>query len=353
MKAWVLEDIDNLVYRDDVDMPVAKSGQAIIKVMAAGICGSDIPRAYRNGAHRMPLILGHEFAGQVVSVGDDSDKPMIGKRVGVFPLIPCGHCEACSKNAYEMCSSYDYLGSRCDGGFAEYVAVPVWNLIELPDNVSYEQAAMLEPMAVVVHAMRRMDISKEYTVTVCGLGTIGQLLIMFLKAAGIDNIYAIGSKDSQRDSVIGLGILPDNYCDSKSEDVISWHKSKTNGRGTDIFFECVGKNDTVNQAIELTAIAGQICLVGNPYGEMQFDKELYWKILRRQLILRGTWNSSFGGNGALEDDWHYVIESLQSELIHPERLITHRFALENLNRGFELMRDKSEDYVKVMTTHGI
>ena len=97
-----------------------------------------------------------------------------------------------------MCSNYNYLGSRCNGGFAEYAAVPEWNLIELPDNVSYKQAAMMEPMAVAVHAMRRFYIEKDSSVCVIGLGTIGLLLTMFLKAEGIQNVYVEGNKDMQK-----------------------------------------------------------------------------------------------------------------------------------------------------------
>ena len=98
----------------------------------------------------------------------------------VFPLIPCRKCIPCKNKRFEMCRHYSYLGSRSDGGFAEYVAVPVWNLIELPESVSFEQAAMMEPMAVAVHAMREADVQSDQTVAVIGLGTIGLLLCMFL-----------------------------------------------------------------------------------------------------------------------------------------------------------------------------
>ena len=127
----------------------------LIAVKACGICGSDIPRAYRDGAHNMPLVIGHEFSGCVSAVCDGVSSEWIGKNVGVFPLIPCRKCKPCLNRQYEMCRHYDYLGSRSNGGFAEYVTVPEWNIIELPEGVSYEAAAMIEPMAVAVHAMRR------------------------------------------------------------------------------------------------------------------------------------------------------------------------------------------------------
>ena len=156
MKALVLNDVGKLTVKD-VPVPKVGDDEVLVKVGACGICGSDIPRVYRDGAHVMPLVIGHEFAG---TVAED------GRRVGVFPLIPCMKCECCRNRKYEMCSNYSYLGSRRDGGFAEYVAVPKWNLIDLPESVTMEQAAMLEPMAVAVHAIRQVKPSADDTVVV-------------------------------------------------------------------------------------------------------------------------------------------------------------------------------------------
>lgn len=356
MRAWVLEDIGKFILKD-IPKPNASDDRVIVKIMAAGICGSDIQRVYENGAHKMPLIIGHEFSGQVESVGKNVSEELVGKNVGIFPLIPCRKCPACLSKKYEMCTQYSYLGSREDGGFAEYVSVPEWNLIELPDEVSYEQAAMLEPMAVAVHAMKRIigniDIRKEISVAVCGLGTIGQLLIMFLLERGIKNIYAIGSKAVQQEAVTILGLPEDNFCDSSVMDVKDFINQKTDYKGADIFFECVGKNETIAQSIELTAAGGQICMVGNPYSDMKLDKDTYWKILRRQLFITGTWNSSYLGSmdkESLSDDWHYVLDRLKNGRIKPEKLITHRLPLDQLNTGFEIMRDKKEPYIKIMAS---
>ncbi len=165
MKAWVLHNIGNITL-DAVTIPRPAAGEVLLKVRAAGICGSDIPRIYDTGAHSMPLIPGHEFAGEVAGVGAGVSDSWIGKRTGVFPLIPCRRCRPCSERRYEMCRGYSYLGSRRDGGFAEYVVVPEWNLIELAANVSYEEAAMSEPMAVAVHAIRRVQPKANETVSV-------------------------------------------------------------------------------------------------------------------------------------------------------------------------------------------
>ena len=369
MKAWVLQGIDSLVLKE-VPVPALGSGEVLVAVRAAGICGSDIPRVYRTGAHRHPLIPGHEFSGEVVALGENVDRSWLGKRVGVFPLIPCRSCEPCRRKQYEMCRNYDYLGSRRDGGFAEYVAVPVWNLLALPQSVSYEEAAMLEPMAVAVHAMRRMlsesDIwisengkragfageaeaekkAGNISVAVCGLGTIGLLLLMFLKEAGVREVYAVGNKDFQKEMAKKLGVTEEFYCDSRRQDQHQWLMERTGGRGVDQYYECVGKSETYELAVDGTAPAGRVVLVGNPYSDMMLKKEVYWKILRNQLTILGTWNSSFTQEAG--DDWHYVLERLAQGRIAPAGMISHRFALAELRKGLELMRDKREDYVKVM-----
>ncbi len=306
MKGLLLKEIGDIEVTGLPEPEVAEN-ETLVSVRACGICGSDIPRAYDTGAHKMPLVIGHEFSG----VTED------GRRVGVFPLIPCGKCEMCEAGHFELCRSYDYLGSRRDGGFAERVAVPTKNLIDLPDEVNFEQAAMLEPMAVAVHAMRRAltaygsDLPKS--AAVIGTGTIGHLVRMFLEKAGVESVAQ-----------------PDTRHESVSE------------QAYDVVFECVGKSETYETALRMARPLGVVMLVGNPHGDMTAGRDAYWQILRQQLTVLGTWNSTF------PDDWQYALERVASGAIHPESLITHRFAINDIVQGFELMRDKKEKYTKVM-----
>lgn len=408
MKSQVLYGIGNLKYTE-VDAPSPKDGEALIKVNACGICGSDIPRIFKTGAHNMPLIPGHEFTGTVISCNEPTgtvldgskyaskNRPLwFGKRVGIFPLIPCKKCPQCKSLHYEMCENYNYLGSRCDGGFAEYATVPVWNLLPLPDEVTDEEAAMLEPMAVAIHAIRRtglIDISKNHsqsTIVVCGLGTIGLLTALFLKDAGFTDVYCIGNKDIQKKMLLAMGYEESHFCDVRYSDPISFVMEKTGGRGTDYYFECIGRSESYEQAIKCTAPLGTVMLVGNPASDMELKKDAYWKILRNQLTLLGTWNSSYIGDcenkkdniaaiaeGAANsnaaegteksyksqdsvdagiDDWHYAINRLTAwksdsdtaNHFSPSQLITHRFSLEDMQVGLDIMRRKSEEYVKIM-----
>lgn len=351
MKAWVLHDIGDFCL-EEREVPRVAENEVLVQVKAAGICGSDISRIYQTGAYHHPLIPGHEFSGVVVETGVGTDKRWKGKRVGIFPLIPCKACVPCKRKQYEMCRSYSYLGSRRDGGFAEYVSVPVTNLIELPDSVSFIEAAMLEPMAVAVHAMRRgvpwviENHERADAIVVCGLGTIGILLLMLLWNAGMENLLAIGNKEFQKEIVLSMGLPEERYCDSRNQDVKKWLAEHTGGLGVGTFFECVGKNETLILAIDNAMPGGHVCLVGNPYSNMEIEKAVYWKILRNQLVVTGTWNSSFTGDS--EDDWHYALKRLADKQIKWEDLVSHEFSMEDLEKGFHIMRDKTEDYVKIM-----
>ena len=356
MKAWILHRPGEISY-ESTETPRPGEGEVLVCVKAAGVCGSDIPRIYRDGAHKMPLVPGHEFAGEVAELGTGADPKWLHKRVGIYPLIPCRTCAACKRGQYEMCRGYSYLGSRRDGGFAEYVSVPQENLVELPGCVTFEQGAMLEPLAVAVHAMRRFSVSRDDVTAVCGLGTIGMLLTMLLLEQGVRDIFVIGNKASQKTRVQALGIPEKHFLDSREEKISEKIQQYTDGRGIDLFFECVGKNDAISQAVELTAPGGRVCLVGNPDTDVAIEKSIYWKILRNQLTIRGTWNSSFFtgqpadanglGTPALTD-WEYALRLLEEGRIAPQELISHRFGLEQLGRGLDVMRDRSEDHLKVM-----
>ncbi|MCR5609483.1 MAG: galactitol-1-phosphate 5-dehydrogenase [Lachnospiraceae bacterium] len=352
MKAWMLNDIGD-IRLEDVAIPEPKENEVLIKVKAAGICGSDIPRIYKTGAHVMPLIPGHEFSGVVEGVGKNASSELIGKRVAVYPKIACGKCIQCVNNRPHMCTQYDYSGSRRDGAFAEYVTVPEDNILLLPVSVTFEEAAMLEPLAVAANAIRTGDTyNKDSPVAVCGLGTIGLMVVMLLKEAGYKNICVVGNKKLQKDLVYALGIDKENFLDINKENVQEWFRKKLNG-GTSVYYECVGRNESISWGMDVLSPGGKMVLVGNPYSDMTFLKDTYWKILRNQLTITGIWNSRFSKKcipNEKMDDWNYALSKISEGKIKPEILITHKLAIENLEKGFLIMRDKSEEYCKVMMT---
>jgi L-iditol 2-dehydrogenase len=371
MKAHVLEAVNRISCKE-VPTPVLHPGEVLVEVMAAGICGSDIPRVFQTGTYHFPTIPGHEFSGRVADVyhGAESAEHQelscwIGKRVGVFPLIPCRECEPCRKKQYEMCRHYNYLGSRCDGGFAEYVAVPVWNLIPLPGEVSFEEAAMLEPASVALHAVRRLELSGAESVALFGLGTIGILIAEWLSVMGVPKVYATGHSEQHgalMKSVtggayeylkVGRGACDGQQSgdapagtDGQLSETAEWILQQTGGSGADAVIDCVATSSSLSDALLSVRAGGQILEVGNPKGDMVLPKDVYWKLLRKQIRLTGTWNSTFTQEDM--DDWHTTVDCCADGRLKLKELITHRLPFEELEKGLYLMRDRTEYHNKVM-----
>lgn len=144
MKAVVVREPGRIVYRD-VPRPILRGEDALVAVRAAGICGSELPKAFEGHSCSYPIILGHEFAGEISGVGAMVDPSLVGRHVAAIPLLPCGTCDACQKGQYFWCDTYSFVGARQDGGFAQLVALPARNLLQVPEDMPWEHAALLEP----------------------------------------------------------------------------------------------------------------------------------------------------------------------------------------------------------------
>ena len=208
MDALVLHGIGDL-REEQVGVPEPKVGEVRVKIGYCGVCGSDIPRCFVKGTYHFPTVPGHEFAGIIDALGEGVDGFEVGQPVAVFPLLWCGKCEACERKAYAQCSDYDYLGSRSDGAFADYVTAPTANLIPVPDGVSLREAAMAEPAAVARHAVQRAGEMKDgESVAVFGAGPIGLMVAQWARAAGGDTIM-VGSMLAGTTEAPGEEILRD------------------------------------------------------------------------------------------------------------------------------------------------
>ena len=171
---------------DIADVPHLTKNHVLIKVKNCGICSSDVERVFKNGTYHFPTVIGHEFSGLIVGVNEE-DKNLLNKRAAIFPLLPCNKCEACKNKKYAQCKNYNYFGSRCDGGFSEYLVVPKWNLV-IDDELDYQLLALCEPASVALHAIRKIGNIKNQKVLVMGSGTIGLLIALFLKQQG-NNVF--------------------------------------------------------------------------------------------------------------------------------------------------------------------
>lgn len=335
MKAYVLHGVNDLRY-DEINIPECPKGWATIKVKAAGICSSDIARVFTKGTYHFPTIPGHEFSGIVESVGSEKDAALVGKHVGIFPLIPCRECPQCADKHYEMCANYDYVGSRRDGGFAEYVAVPVWNLLLLDGSIPFTSAAMLEPLSVALHAMKLSGVKDGETVGIIGTGMIGIGAAQWSKKLGSKDVTVIGRNETKRALIEKCG-LKYEVCNDK--DAIGQY---------DVVLEAVGTPSAIELAVYATRPGGTCVFMGNPSGDITFNQNTYWRILRKQLKIVGTWNSAY--DGTHPSDWTDAVEALAKNEVNVAPLISHCFPQEELMKGLELMRDHQEPYCKVMTT---
>lgn len=345
MKVLNLKAIGDLVY-EKKETPKLKENEVLLQIKCCGICSSDIERVFINGTYHFPTIPGHEFSGEIVAVYNEEDKYLLGQSASVFPLLPCNNCQACNDEEYAQCSNYNYFGSRCDGGFSEYLAVPKWNLV-LFEGLDYDVAALCEPAAVSLHALNRINIPKGEKIFVLGTGTIGLLISMFAKSKGLD-VYIGARREESIKYVESLGFKTIN-----TNNLVEELKNKTNNEGFKYIFEAIGGNQVLEQAILSSANFAKIVVVGNPKDNLQLEKNIYWKILRKQLTVVGTWNSSYG---KVVNDWKEALEFMKENSVLFKQLITNKYPLEKYDEAFNLLRDKTKFKIKVMfeiNTHTI
>ena len=306
------------------DLCSATAGECLFEVKASGICGSDIPRAFSGGAYFYPIVVGHEFSG---IVKDSTNHDLIGKRACVFPILPCGKCKFCQDQQWSSCINYDYYGSRRDGGMQSELLIKESNLVFLPDNVSCEAGAMIEPMAVCLHAIKKANITDSSSVLVYGAGTIGLLSAMWARAFGAKSVFVYDVDKNRLDFAKKLGFQA--YSKESVDTVI----------------EASGSDAALNDAIVSCAAFGKIILIGHSKKDTCIRHDVFAKILRKQLTLTGSWNSDFS---TVANDWEESVRAIESGMIDPEALITHKIPLDKAEEAFKISVDRNEFSNKVM-----
>jgi len=342
MQALVLHAIGDLRL-EKIPRPEPAPGEALIRVAAAGVCGSDVPRVFEHGTYAFPLVPGHEFSGTVEAVAA-ADSSLIGARVAVKPLIPCGRCRFCQIGSYGQCTAYDYVGSRSNGAFAEYVTAPIANLVPLADNVSLIDASLSEPAAVALHALRQGGVEPGDTVAILGTGPIGMLIAQWARIWGARQVLLIDIDQHKLDLAERLGLgAPFN---SRQGDPLEWSQGVTAGRGVDLVIEAAGAAVTFAQALLLARPLGRVVIMGNPAGDVRLPQSTVSQLLRKQLTVRGTWNSHFSALPV--DEWRVVADMLAQERLDIDSIISHRVPLSEGVAALEMMRDRSESYNRVV-----
>lgn len=287
MKALVLTDYKKMEYTDFED-PVISDNEVLVHIKACGICGSDV-HGYdgSTGRRRPPVIMGHEASGIIEAVGDAVTGWKIGDRVTFDSTIYCNQCEPCLRGEINLCENRRVLGCSCEeyrrhGCFAEYVAIPQHILYKLPDNVTFEQAAMVEPLSIAVHALSLVSYEKGATAAVVGAGKIGLLLIQVLRASGFSKIYALKHSTRDFDLIRSIGADECLITDDKAAAHIL---EETGGKGVDFVFECAGKAGAYLVCVDICKKGGSIVLIGNSTPTVEIPIQ---KIVTRQIRLQGS-----------------------------------------------------------------
>ena len=308
---------------EKAEKPACGQGEVLLRVKACGICGSDIPRVLNGKAYYYPIVVGHEFSGIVEEARDEN---WIGKRACVFPILPCKTCEYCQKGQYANCIDYNYYGSRRDGGLQEHIAIKEENLVPLPESVSYEAGAMIEPLAVCLHAVKKAEIRQGDTVVIYGAGTIGLLCGAWAKDFGAGTVYFVDIDENKLAFAETLGFR------------------RYDGEGVQVAIEASGAGACLNQAINALQPFGRLVIVGNPSRDMTLKQANYGQILRKQLRIEGSWNSDFSQES---NDWKESVQAVAEKRIIPERLITHTVPFAQSEDAFAIARN-GEFYNKIM-----
>ncbi len=288
MKAGVLHAREDLRY-EDIEKPVPKKGQVLIKVKYTGICGSDIPRVNGDACHFFPNVLGHEFSGTVAELGEGVTSLKEGDRVAGVPLVPCMECEDCQKGNYSLCKHYSFIGSREFGSFAEYVVVPEKNAVKFDDEVSFEQGAFFEPATVALHGLQRVPFEGGKTVAILGGGTIGMFVMQWANIFGAAKTVVFDIADERLE--LGKRLGATDGINTLQDDFMDQAMAMTNGRGFDYVFETAGNTITMKMAFELAANKANVCFVGTPTKDLTFTVKEWENMNRKEFNLTGSWMS--------------------------------------------------------------
>lgn len=334
MKAGVVHAREDIRY-EEIERPVPKAGEVLIKVKYTGICGSDVPRVNGDACHFFPNVLGHEFSGTVEEVGEGVTTLAAGDRVAGVPLVPCMKCEDCQKGNYSLCKHYSFIGSRQFGSFAEYVVVPEKNAVKFDDEVSFEQGAFFEPATVALHGLERNEFRGGGTVAILGGGTIGLLTMQWAKIFGARKVVVFDIVPERLELAKRLGAEAGiNTLDEKFMEQVS---ALTEGRGFDYVYETAGNTITMKLAFKLAANKAQICFIGTPTRELSFSVAEWENMNRKEFKLTGSWMSysaPFPGH-----EWKMAAHYFKTgQLKFDESFIYKKIPLSQIASAFELYK---------------
>lgn len=341
MKALLLSEYRRLELTD-VATPKPQPGEVLLRVAACGICGSDVHGYDGSSGRRIPpIVMGHEAAGIVAGVGEGVSSLSEGDRVTLDSTVYCGACANCLRGDFNLCDRREVLGVSCGeyrraGAFAEFVSVPARIIHRLPDGLPFEDAALLEAVAVALHAVSLVKIARGSTALVVGAGTIGLLVQQALRVAGCSQVFVTDPDHTRLNLSQKLGAT-----ETISENVVERISKLTDGTGVDLVVEAVGRTESIATSIDCVRKGGTVILVGNISPEVTIPLQ---KVVSRQLRLQGSCASA--------GEYPKAIELMSKDEIRVKPLITAVAPLAEGPRWFERLYAREPNLMKVVLTPG-
>ncbi len=315
--------------------------EVLVQVKAAAICGSDLHLFKgKHPAVPLPAAAGHEISGEVIATGSAVTRIKIGDRVTVEPVITCGTCEFCRRGLYHLCTRISFQYRKGQGGFAPYFIVHQDRAFKIPEHLSYEEGALVEPLAVALHAVKKSGLRVGQSSAIFGAGAIGLLALMLVKNVGGGCCFITDVNAFRLKKALDLGV--DRAIDNRSEEAVQAILEETDQMGVDVSFEAVGLEMTLIQALKVLKKGGVATLLGifeDPAASLPVNL-----FVQREITLSG----SQGYNWDFQDG----LALLERKSIHLDSLITHRIPLDRLQEGFEILTSPGCQAIKMIVQVG-
>ena len=335
MRALVFVGPGEMAIQDRPDRRPGR-GELTVAVRASGICGSDVHGYLGLTGRRQPgTVMGHEVAGEVLEVGEAVNDVAVGDRVALRSILSCGHCDPCRRGQPNVCDNRQGLGMQFDGGYAERMVVPAALVVRLPPNLPYDVAALVEPLAVALHAVAITPIEPTDRVVIVGAGAIGLLTLLAVRQRGVTWV-GITDRSPHR-LAIARTLGADLTIDVSEMDAVAAVRAATGGNGADVVFEAVGISATVAQSVAAARSVGQVTWIGNSAPTVDLPMQA---MVTRELVLRGSYT--------FVDEFGEAIELLAGGRIDVRPLSELTAPLDDAPSLFQRLGDGTLDAVKVV-----
>lgn len=339
MKALVFVGPGEMAIEERPDRPPSP-GEVLIAVRASGICGSDVHGYLGLTGRRQPgTVMGHEASGEVIELGDAVEGVAIGDRVALRSILSCGRCDPCRRGQSNLCDNRRGLGMQFDGAYAERMVVPAALAVRLPDAVSFDAGAVVEPLAVALHAVAITPLEPTDHIVIVGAGPIGLLTLLAVRLRGVGSV-AVTDRSAHRLAMAGT-LGADLAIDVGATDPVQAVLESTGGQGADVVFEAVGISTTVAQSIAVARTGGQVTWIGNSAPTVELPMQA---MVTRELTLRGSYTFT--------DEFEDAIELLATRQIDVDPLVELTAPLDEAPALFRRLGDGTLDAVKVVLRPG-